>query len=206
MTIFIFLFCQVFTDFLLVFDHSAMKSMVYAKPTLCKYISRFNAESRAFSRKKWQADKNFAIPLKKCILQEKYGSIISKNHFNPFAPCFGHFYSFLDENSLKRLFHERHICYFPSSMRNTIISTIFLLSEHFPLVSNKKKKTQRAFVINYPKVLSSDKHSYCHSSFVTLQQTSEWNFWHLKRRKNGAIVCQNVWVLLSGVVLPLHFI
>ena len=91
------IFCQVFTDFLLVFDHSAMKSMVYAKPTLCKYISRFNAESRAFSRKKWQADKNFAIPLKKCILQEKYGSIISKNHFNPFAPCFGHFYSFLDE-------------------------------------------------------------------------------------------------------------
>ena len=127
---FVFLYCQFFTDYLQVFDNSAMKSIVYAKPTLCKYISRFNAESRAFSRKKWQADKNFAIPLKKCILQEKYGSIISKNHFNPFAPCFGHFNSFLDENSLKRLFHERHICYFPSSMKNTIISTIFLLSEH----------------------------------------------------------------------------
>ena len=156
-----------------------MKSMVYAKPTLCKYISRFNAESRAFSRKKWQADKNFAIPLKKCILQEKSGSIISKNHFNPFCTMFWPSLLIFDENPVKRLFCEWNIPLFPP----------FFSYQSIPLLlSNKKKKTQRTFVINYPKVLSSDKHSYCHSSFVTLQQTSEWNFWHLKRRKNGAIV------------------
>ena len=131
------------------------------------------------------------------LARRKFGSIISKNHFlNPFCTMFWPSLLIFDENPLKRLFCEWKIPLFPPLFSHQSIPL---------LLSNKKKKTQRTFVINYPKVLSSDKHSYCHSSFVTLQQTSEWNFWHLKRRKNGAIVCQNVWVLLSGVVLHIIF-
>ena len=111
--------------------------MVYVKPTLCKYISRFYAESRAFSRKKMTSCQIFLQSLKNASCKKNIVAFLAKifsTFWTTFRPSRLILHLVYDEKLLMRLLASA-MCSWLHENNNVIRQVMMTCKSHHLLMT-----------------------------------------------------------------------